>query len=96
MEIVSAIAIFTMKILVLTNDVINMSHIDDIILTWNVGMNRRLSHVTIITPTFDGSPITARVCIIIFQLKNFQITFEKKFMVSMIRLLEIYLTILLQ
>ena len=55
-----------MKILVLTNDVINMSHIDDIILTWNVGMNRRLSHVTIITPTFDGSPMTARVCIIIF------------------------------
>ena len=96
MEIVSAIAIFTMKILVLTNDVIIKSHIYDIILTWNVGMNRRLSHVTIITPTFDGSPITARVCIIIFQLKNFQITFEKKFMVSMIRLLEIYLTILLQ
>lgn len=96
MEIVSAIAIFTMKILVLTNDVIIKSHIYDIILTWNVGMNRRLSHVTIITPTFDGSPMTARVCIKIFQLKNFQITFEKKFMVSMIRLLEIYLTILLQ
>ena len=73
-----------------------MSHIDDIILTWKVGMNRRLIHVTIITPTFDGSPMIARVCIIIFWLKNFQITFEQKFMVSMIRLLEIYLTILLQ